>query len=241
MFGWRKRIGVITPTVIELQGYDFYNVAPEGVGMVGITCNIEDWDNAEFDKALETVGAGAEYLASRQVDYIIHCGVPLVVSRHQGYDQEIIDLIEARSGVPATTSVRAGMDAMRHLGVNRVALATPYPREVNDNVERFLTAAGFEVVIAATMDVKFKALQDVHPHDIYSFAGKVLADAPDAEVIYLPCPQWPVQDVVAAMEADFGRPMLAHDPTEFWAAFHALGIRDPIDGYGSLLASLATH
>ncbi len=48
MFGWWKRIGVITPTVIELQGYDFYNVAPEGVGMVGITCNIDDWGNPEF-------------------------------------------------------------------------------------------------------------------------------------------------------------------------------------------------
>ena len=62
MFGWRKRIGVITPTVIELQGYDFYKIAPEGIGLVGITCNIDDWKNSEFDKALETVAAGAEYL-----------------------------------------------------------------------------------------------------------------------------------------------------------------------------------
>ena len=241
MFGWRKRIGVITPTVIELQGYDFYKIAPEGIGLVGITCNIDDWKNSEFDKALETVAAGAEYLASRNVDYIIHCGVPLVVSRHQGYDQELVELIESRSGVPATTSIRAGMDAMRFLGVNRIAIATPYPQEVNDNLVKHLTSAGFEVVTDATIDIKFKELQNVHPHDIYRFAGKVLSETPEAEVIYMPCPQWPVQDVVAVIEADFGKPVLAHDPTEFWAAFSALGLRDPIEGYGTLLASLSKH
>lgn len=239
MFGWRKRIGVISPTVIELQAYDFYRVAPEGVGMVGITCNIEDWENAEFDKALEMVARGAEYLASREVDYIIHAGVPLVVSRHQGYDQELIGLIESRSGIRATTSIRAGIDAMNHLGVNRIALATPYPEEVNDNVTKYLAGAGIEVVTAASMNVAFKKLQDVHPQDIYRFASAVMRDAPEAEAIYLPCPQWPSQDVVAAMESDFGRPALAHDTVEYWAAFTALGLRDRIEGYGSLLASLA--
>lgn len=241
MFGWRKRIGVISPTVIELQAYDFYKVAPEGVGMVGITCNIDDWKKTEFDKALEMVARGAEYLASRRVDFVIHAGVPLVVSRHQGYDQELIELIQSRSRVPATTSIRAAIDAMRHLGLNRIAIATPYPQEVTDNVVRYLTASGIEVLHALSTGVAFKELQDVHPHDIYKVADRVLRDAPKAEAIYLPCPQWPSQDVVAAMESDFGRPALAHDTVEYWAAFSALGIRDRIEGYGTLLESLSSR
>ena len=35
MFGWRKRIGYIGPTVMEVVPYEFYKFAPDGVGLVG--------------------------------------------------------------------------------------------------------------------------------------------------------------------------------------------------------------
>src|SRR2546421_164817 len=47
-FGWRRRIGLISPTVIEMISYDFYRMAPSGVGMCGITSNIEFWDKDNF-------------------------------------------------------------------------------------------------------------------------------------------------------------------------------------------------
>jgi len=40
MFGWRKRIGYIAPTVIEVVGYEFYRFAPDGIGLTGVTCGI---------------------------------------------------------------------------------------------------------------------------------------------------------------------------------------------------------
>ena len=57
MFGWRKRIGYIAPTVIEVLAYEFYQFAPEGVGLVGVTCGIDDWRPEEFDKGLAQVRA----------------------------------------------------------------------------------------------------------------------------------------------------------------------------------------
>ena len=58
MFGWRKRIGYIGPTVMEVVPYEFYKFAPEGVGLVGVTCNIDDWSAEWFDKALAQVARG---------------------------------------------------------------------------------------------------------------------------------------------------------------------------------------
>ena len=55
MFGARKRIGYISPSVLEVVPFDFYRFAPDGVGLVGVTCNIDDWTQAHFDRAL---GAG---------------------------------------------------------------------------------------------------------------------------------------------------------------------------------------
>ncbi|HXF33433.1 MAG TPA: hypothetical protein VN603_02585, partial [Candidatus Acidoferrales bacterium] len=132
MFGWRKRIGYISPTVMELVPYEFYQFAPEGVGLVGVTCNIDDLKPEEFEKALSVVSDRASYLASRHVDYIIHGGAPLVTNRGHGFDLELIEMLEKVSGRPATTSVRAAMDSMTHLGIRRVVLATPYPERTNE-------------------------------------------------------------------------------------------------------------
>jgi maleate cis-trans isomerase len=55
MFGWRKRIGFISPSVLEVIPYDFYHFAPDGIGLVGVTCNIEGWSDDQYDTALATV------------------------------------------------------------------------------------------------------------------------------------------------------------------------------------------
>ena len=110
MFGWRKRIGYIGPTVMEVVPYEFYRFAPDGVGLVGVTCNIDDWSQDYFDQALAQVTTAAAYLGSRGVDFILHGGGPLVVARGKGFEEIIVKDIEAAGKVPATTGVRAAMD-----------------------------------------------------------------------------------------------------------------------------------
>ena len=43
MFGFRGRIGYISPSIIELNAYDFYRIAPEGVGLIAATCMVAGW------------------------------------------------------------------------------------------------------------------------------------------------------------------------------------------------------
>ena len=50
--GWRKRIGVLSPTVIETAAYDFYRLAPEGVSMCAITANVEHWSKENFKQSV---------------------------------------------------------------------------------------------------------------------------------------------------------------------------------------------
>src|SRR3954453_15930095 len=148
MFGQRKRIGYIAPTVIEVVAYEFYRFAPEGIGLTGVTCTINAWRPGEFDKGLAQVASAATYLGSRGVDFIIHGGGPLVVARGPGYEDMIVRDVETASKVKATTSIRAGMEALRHVGARRIAIASPYPKRHNDALRAHLTTNGFEVVRA---------------------------------------------------------------------------------------------
>jgi len=239
MCGWRKRIGYIGPTVMEVVPFEFYRFAPEGVGLVGVTCNIDDWSEAHFDQALAQVTTAAAYLGSRGVDFVIHGGGPLVVARGKGFEESIVKDIEAAARVPATTGVRAAMEALRHVGARRLAIASPYPERHNAALAAYLAAHGFDVVRSEGMDVPFKALQNVAPADIRSFASAVLARAGHCDAIYLPCPQWQAAQIVDALEAETGIPAIAYTHASFFVAFKALGIKDTIRGHGRLLASLA--
>jgi maleate isomerase len=239
MFGWRKRIGYIGPTVMEVVPYEFYRFAPEGVGLVGVTCNIDDWSEAHFDQALAQVTTAAAYLGSRGVDFILHGGGPLVVARGKGFEEIIVKDIEAAAKVPASTGVRAAMEALRHVGARRVVIASPYPERHNTALSAYLGAHGFEIVRCEGMDVPFKALQNVAPADIRSFASAVLARAGHCDALYLPCPQWQAAQIVEALEGESGTPAIAYTHASFFVAFKALGIKDTIRGHGRLLASLA--
>jgi maleate isomerase len=240
MFGWRKRIGYIGPTVMEVVPYEFYRFAPDGVGLVGVTCNIDDWSAEWFDKALAQVAAAAAYLGSRGVDFVVHGGGPLVVARGKGFDEIIVNDIEKAAGVRATTGVRAAMDALRHIGAQRIAIASPYPERHNRAMADYLAGHGFAIAGAEGMDVPFKRLQSVAPADIRTFAEKVLRRAGDCDALYLPCPQWQAAQIVDTLERDTGIPVVAYTHASFFVAFKALGINEPIIGHGRLLASLAS-
>jgi maleate cis-trans isomerase len=240
MFGWRKRIGYIAPTVIEVVAYEFYRFAPDGIGLTGVTCSIDDWRPEEFEKGLAQVTASATYLGSRGVDFIIHGGGPLVVARGPGYEEIIVRDIEAAAKVKATTSVRAGMEALRHVGARRIAIASPYPKRHNDAMLTYLTALGFEVIRAEGLDLPFRQMQNLPPADIRKFAGSVLSAAPDCDALYLPCPQWQAAQIVDGLEQDTGKLVIAYTHACFFVAFRAVGIVDPIRGHGRLLASLAS-
>jgi maleate isomerase len=172
MFGWRKRIGYIAPTVMELVPYEFYAMVPKGIGLVGVTCSIDNWGPAQYEAGLAQVESSAQYLASRGVDYIIHGGAPLVTNREPGFDLELVNKLEAQTGVPATTSIRAGIDSMQSMGLRRITVVTPYPEATNAKVIRFLTHYGFEIAHSVYLDIEFKKMQDVPEQEIYkSCAG----------------------------------------------------------------------
>ena len=237
MLGWRKRIGYISPTVLEVVPYEFYRFAPDGVGLVGVTCRIDDWSSDQLENELVT--AAAAHLATRTVDFVIHGGGPLVAARGKDFEETIVKDIEAAAKVPATTGVRAAMAALRHMEARRIAIASPYADRHNQTLAAYLELHDFELVRVEGMDVQFKRMPAIAPADIRRFAAEVIARAPRCDALYLPCPQWQAAQVVDALERDSSMPAIAYTHAAFFAAFKALGLKDPIQGHGRLLASLA--
>ena len=57
-----------------------------------------------------------------------------------------MEQLRAATGLPVSTMSQAVVDGLRSFGARRIAVATAYADEVNERLEAFLTAQGFEVL-----------------------------------------------------------------------------------------------
>jgi len=237
--GWRQRIGVLSPTVMETACHDFFKMAPDGVSICAITSNVEHWNKENFKQAvIDPLVTLSQYLASRYVDYIMHCGMPVVTTRGKGFEEEIVKIITDATGLPASTSIRSAIRALAHLHIKDVVVLSPYPRNLHQSALTFLQASGFQIAAEHTEDVVFKRLQDVAPSSIAAVAKEVLGRAKKADGIYIPCNQWAAADAVPIIEAECGLPVVSGAHADHWEAFRVLGIHDPLPGNGRLMESL---
>jgi maleate cis-trans isomerase len=238
--GWRKRIGVLSPTVMETANHDFFRMAPDGVTMCAITSNVEHWNKDNFKASvIDPLITMSKYLASRGVDYIMHCGMPVVTTRGKGFEEELVTIITDATNLPASTSIRSAIRALEHMGIRNVAVLSPYPAELHQSAVKFLRDSGFNIVAEHTEDVIFKRLQDVTAAHIAASAKKLLASAPKADGIYIPCNQWVAADAATLIEADVNVPVISGAHADHWEAFRVLGISDPLEGNGRLMQTLS--
>lgn len=238
MFAYRARIGYISPSIIELNAYDFYRIVPKGVGMIAVTCMVGGWKEEAYKQALAQVEACAHELKRRFCDFIIHGGAPLVLSQGKGFEASLLEKLQQITGVPCTTSIVAAMDAFRSLSAARLAVVDPYPPDLNEKMSKYLKDWGFEVSSLVSLGTSFTESSVASIGDIYRAAKKAVKEANNAEGIFIPCANFPVVDVIEDIETDLGLPVISNITSQLYVAFKAIGMRGKINGYGKLLRML---
>jgi maleate isomerase len=239
MFAWRRRIGYISPGALEISAYDFYQIAPEGVGLVALSLPIGDWQIGEYAKNLEPVEEAAVYLARRNVHMIVHAGAPPVASRGAEFMRELVERLSQRTGLPASTALYSAIAAFGALGAQRLAVVTPFPKETHANILAVLEEVGLTIVAEERLDSDFMRLHEISPQRSYDFVTSAIRRAGSGiDAAYVPCPQWHVFEIVTYLEQATGVPLVTSDGGDFWYAFRELGIRDVKAGHGILLDRL---
>lgn len=241
MFGYRARIGYISPSVIELNAYDFYRIVPKGVGLIAVACMVEGWKEDAYKRALSQVESCARELARRSCDFVIHGGAPLVLSQGKGFEARLLSQLQEITGVPCTTSIVAAMDAFRDLSATRLAVVDPYPPDLNAKMTKYLEQWGFEVASLVSLGTSFTESSIASVGDIYRAAKQAIKQAPKAEAAFIPCANFPVVDVIEEIETDFGLPVVTNITSQLYVAFKAISMHEKISGYGKLLRVLCSE
>jgi maleate cis-trans isomerase len=154
-----------------------------------------------------------------------------------GFDKEpqLIDRIASLTGTAALTAARAVLAALKHFGVKKLALGTPYPEAISAKGKAYWEAAGFDIV-------GYQRLTDVqniyaeNEQRAYQLARQ--ANTPDADAVFLSGTGVPTIGVLEVLEQDLGKPVISSTQASLWQALRLAGVRQAIPGFGRLLREI---
>lgn len=222
----RKRLGMITPSsnsVLEPVTSAMLH------GVTDVTAHFSRFRVTEIAldaAALSQFDASvmlpaADLLADAKVDAIAWNGTSASwLGIHR--DWSLCEAITARTGVPATTSTLACMDAARALGAQRVALVSPY----TDDVQRRIGDVWAEEGIAPHAE-RHLGLRDnfsfgeVAPADIADMIRAVAAEGADTAVIL--CTNLDGAALAASLERELDIAVLDSVAVTLWRTLSLAG------------------
>ncbi len=242
-YGWRARIGHIAPAILDTSGEEMRKLLPDGVLHVGLTISepIQTLGVEQAAAAFSRMIDAGKRLAAEKVDVLICGGAPVALSKGPSGDAELTELLRQETQLPVVTANGTVLDGLRTLGARSVIVVSPFIEARNQEIRNFLEANGFTVPatkgLGLTKNIDFASQS---PDAAFTLARDLAKQHPDAEAIYIACPRWPSVDIIAPLEADTGKAVIAAPAAMVWGALKALKILDCKPGYGRLMESLRT-
>ena len=225
VFPWYKLGYIIPHRHTDMDGYQFARVAPDGMVLVTTQLDLAEYSLAAVERELPALWEGVDILASR-TDSIAISGVPLAASL--GRERTVALLAEAsdRARRPCRTDLESHIEAMQHLGAERIALATRWPDALNDAIVEYLAQAGIEVASVQAEQRNLQQNKAADPEADHQLALRLgraaMRAAPDAQALMLPGGLWFAIYAAPLLEAEFGVPVLLNITATVWAALHVV-------------------
>jgi maleate isomerase len=229
MYGWRGRIGVILPADNAVLEPDFYRLAPDGVATH--VSRLRKAPRLEMSVlALEH----AETLARTRVQVVGYmCAASSFILGPEKNETLCVDLSRASGGLPSFTASTVMVAALSELGAKRIAVMAPHPADVAEHLRAYLQQSGFEITSFTALGLDLAAINDSTPEEIYRLTRK--ADFSGSDAIFIAATNFRAIDVIEALEADTGLPVVTSNQAALWMALRKLGVTVTRPGFGRLL------
>ena len=153
-----------------------------------------------------------------------------------GNERVAKNLNSAKPGAKTTNPAFAATNAFEALRAKRIAVLTPYARDVNNLVQSAISAAGFDVPVFGSFN---------EPHDptvaaINSQSLKTgiarITEGQDVDAVFISCTSVRIAANVAEMEIELGLPVTSSNHALAWHCLRLGGINDKQPELGRLFS-----
>ncbi len=149
--------------------------------------------------------------------------------------QKVSDSIrKARPMAIATNPMDAAFAAFRAFGAHRIAVLTPYRRDVNIAVRSRIEEAGFSVPVFGSFNEERDPV--VAAIDLSSLRTgiRTLIDRHAVDAVFVSCTSIRMADSIAGLEAEFSLPVTSSNHALAWHCIRLAGRAEAVDGHGRL-------
>ncbi len=237
MYGWRARVGLIVPSSNTTMELEMWRLMPEGVSIHTARIALEKVTVEELEAMGKGVEEASRLLSTIGPDIVIFGCTTGSLVKGPGYDEELARRIERTAGAPAVATATAVVEALKSLGAERIALATPYIDEVNEREVKFLEHHGFSVVDLRALRIRGNVeIGRVEPWRVYRLAKSL--DYANADALFISCTNLRTLEVINALERDTGRPVVSSNTATAWATLRKLKVCEAGFRAGELLENI---
>ena len=236
---WRGVIGVIKPTHRPGSLEEMIRLLPEGIGVIPTFLDVRRGTKDEFMESLDQYEKLIAELAEQKVDLILPEGAgPFTV---MGYKKEaaLIRSWEKKYKTPMFGSAMNQVSALKAMKVKNLIVGT-YSTGVSEGekIDYFLEA-GIKVAGVVTVPVAgFDKVGQLSPHEVYARIKAGAIKHPKADGILLRGSGWRTLGILELLEQDLGIPTVHAVTARVWEVQKRLHVRQPVQGYGRILAEL---
>lgn len=226
-------IGMLLPSGNIVAEGQVRAMLPRGVTLYTTRLPLTGSSDAELRRMTDSLEDAAGMLADARVG-LIAFNCTAVSTYSSDADCKIADRITAATKTPAVTTAQALVAALRRFDCRRLVLITPYLEPITRREEAFFAHHGFEVVHSASYGINFNWDMAHEPAETWiRFTKENSRDEADAYL--LSCTAIRSAEVIDALEADLGRPVVTSNQALTWFCLHTLGIEADVHGFGRLL------
>ncbi|HEV8344271.1 MAG TPA: hypothetical protein VGR30_18110 [Candidatus Binatia bacterium] len=217
----QTRIGLIIPSSNRLTEPQFHKYAPSGVGIHVTRLRMTGPFHKPLGALKQSIADAAGTLSDAKPGIIVfHCTAS---SMEEGLSGEagVVEWIRGASDCPAITTGLAIAEALKHLGVKKLVLLSPYVKTTNEHEVRYLGEAGFEVIHELGLGLKgsdeYIAVTPQQWRDI-AWENR----RPDADGYLLSCTNTRMIEVIEELERRLGKPVITSNQATLWACLKKL-------------------
>jgi maleate isomerase len=145
--------------------------------------------------------------------------------------------VEKAAGVSISIGSHSCTAALQaYGGIRRIAVLSPYYPVANEQVIRYFTDSGFEVVRDLCLECKsWTGIAEVPPELLRERLIELNGNGKDVDAIIQVGTNLSMVRLAAAAEMWLGKPVIAINTATYWHALRANKIMDRIEGLGRLL------
>lgn len=235
----RAQLGFILMSTDLAAEQDFFDMAPEGVGVHITRLKTEDYTTREtLARHVEHMADAASRLQPDMKPDVVSYGCTSG-SIVNGEDLVFAEIVKGAPWAQPMCIVTGVIDALQELGVKKLVIGTPYLDEINVVEAEYLVERGFEILDIQGLNLETGLeFGQVTPAYLKQFAIEI--DQPDADAIFLSCSGIRALEVAEEIEQVTGKPVITSNQAEFWSCLRRAGITDKLEGFGQIFSRPGT-